>query len=194
MPMVHAIVLDAEKELTTGGVLRPKWQGRPRLFHLPPPPPPQLLEGMDAYEFAESGNPDALRYALDQNPPFCWDYVMELAVLSGSLDCVKVLYDKGYEQHRSTEPPFSPYFYIFYNPPVFPFSPYFYIFYNPPRFFLGGAGGRRALFWQEVRWPVRYNTSLYRTMVLTWQDKTTSGAYEARLDLCFLCRLAMSGK
>jgi Ankyrin repeats (3 copies) len=45
---------------------------------------------------ARSGNPDALRYALDHTEPDDWDSVMMAAVRWGSLECVKVLYDKGY--------------------------------------------------------------------------------------------------
>jgi hypothetical protein len=63
---------------------------------------------MEAIEAAKSGNPDALRYALDQEEPFSWDDIMRGAIGSGSLDCVKVLYDKGYEQHRSEDPDLHP--------------------------------------------------------------------------------------
>jgi hypothetical protein len=54
---------------------------------------------------AQSGNPVALRYALDALKEFeDWDWLMHETVHTGSLDCVKVLYDKGYEQHRSPQP------------------------------------------------------------------------------------------
>jgi hypothetical protein len=58
----------------------------------------------EAYCAAYMGYPDALRAALDQKELQSWDFIMSEAVRSGSLDCVKVLYDKGYEQRRSTEP------------------------------------------------------------------------------------------
>jgi hypothetical protein len=57
---------------------------------------------------AESGNPDALRCALDREEHPNWYFLIKLAIGSGSLDCVKVLYDKGYEQHRSQDPIWHP--------------------------------------------------------------------------------------
>jgi hypothetical protein len=62
-----------------------------------------LVNIMKAFMAARNGNPDALRCALDQNEPGDWDGIMCEAVRYGSLDCVRVLYDKGYEQHRSPE-------------------------------------------------------------------------------------------
>jgi hypothetical protein len=62
------------------------------------------LVEMEASQAAKSGNPDALRFALDQKEPRSWDDLMGWVIESGSLDCVKVLYDKGYEQHRSEDP------------------------------------------------------------------------------------------
>jgi hypothetical protein len=65
---------------------------------------------MEAHWAAWRGNPDALRDALDHmcKKPRDRDDVMSAAVGSTSLDCVKVLYDKGYEQcrskHASTHP------------------------------------------------------------------------------------------
>jgi hypothetical protein len=56
---------------------------------------------------AKSGNPNALRCALDEKEPCSCvdrDFLMYWAIQSGSLDCVRVLYDKGYEQHRSEDP------------------------------------------------------------------------------------------
>jgi hypothetical protein len=63
---------------------------------------------MEAIKAARSGNPDALRCALDQKEPGSKDYLIDCAIRSGSLDCVKVLYDKGYEQHRSQDPYLHP--------------------------------------------------------------------------------------
>jgi hypothetical protein len=57
---------------------------------------------------ALDGNPYTLRAALDREEPCDWDDVMSVAVWSGSLDCVNVLYDKGYEQHRSRRPSIHP--------------------------------------------------------------------------------------
>jgi Ankyrin repeats (many copies) len=60
-------------------------------------------EDMEAIAAAKSGNPDALRCASDQKEHGSWhnwDHLMDMAIGSGSLDCVKVLYDKGNEQHR----------------------------------------------------------------------------------------------
>jgi hypothetical protein len=58
---------------------------------------------MEAFEAIQGGNPDALGDALDQKP--CdLETLMICAILLGSLDSVKVLYDKGYEQQRSTDP------------------------------------------------------------------------------------------
>jgi hypothetical protein len=45
---------------------------------------------------AWSGNPDALLYALEHTEPHSWDLIMKDAILSGSLECVRVLYGKGY--------------------------------------------------------------------------------------------------
>jgi hypothetical protein len=63
---------------------------------------------MEASMAARRGKPAALpmpyALALAQTEPADWDCVMREAVRSGNLDCVKVLYDMGYEQHRSTEP------------------------------------------------------------------------------------------
>jgi hypothetical protein len=66
------------------------------------------LAEMEACKAAKSGNPDALRDALDQKGPHPWDHIMEWAIRSGCLECVKVLYDKGYEEHRSKDPCWSP--------------------------------------------------------------------------------------
>jgi hypothetical protein len=59
---------------------------------------------MEAIEAAAKlGDPDALRCALDEKEACSsidWDDLMECAIQAGSIDCVKVLYDKGYEQHR----------------------------------------------------------------------------------------------
>jgi hypothetical protein len=67
-----------------------------------------MEEANEDSKAARSGNPNVLRYALDQQDPGDWDHVMREAAGSGSLDCVKVLYDKGYEQHRSTKPNLHP--------------------------------------------------------------------------------------
>jgi hypothetical protein len=61
-----------------------------------------------AFAAARSGNPDALCHALDMGEPLSWDDIMREAVRSGSLDCAKVLYNKGYEQHRSPQPGLHP--------------------------------------------------------------------------------------
>jgi hypothetical protein len=71
---------------------------------------------MEASEAAKLGDPDALRCALEargegeeeEELEAPWDYLMEWVIESGSLDCVKVLYDKGYEQHRSEDPNWHP--------------------------------------------------------------------------------------
>jgi hypothetical protein len=63
---------------------------------------------MDLLFAAMSGNPDALRDALDRKEARDWDGLMDSAVWSGSLDCVKVLYDKGYGQRRSRQPNLHP--------------------------------------------------------------------------------------
>jgi hypothetical protein len=47
-------------------------------------------------------NPDLLRYALDHMVPSSWDAAMEFAIFSCNLQSVKLLYEKGYEQHRSS--------------------------------------------------------------------------------------------
>jgi hypothetical protein len=65
----------------------------------------QLLEEMGASEAAESGNPNVLRFVLSLSLPHRWDWVMEAAISSGSLACVKVLYEYGYE--RGCEQDFS---------------------------------------------------------------------------------------
>jgi hypothetical protein len=57
---------------------------------------------------AYEGNPDGLRHALDQKDFRDWDEYMTATLFSGDLDCVKVLYENGYEQHRSTEPYMHP--------------------------------------------------------------------------------------
>jgi hypothetical protein len=62
----------------------------------------------EAHWAAGRGNPDALSAALDRKEFRDWDGVMEIAVCSGTLDCVKVLYDKGYEQRRPTGPYLHP--------------------------------------------------------------------------------------
>jgi hypothetical protein len=50
---------------------------------------------------AKSCDPDILRYALDHMELSDWETLMDS---SGSLECVKVLYDKGYEQLRCKYP------------------------------------------------------------------------------------------
>jgi hypothetical protein len=52
---------------------------------------------------AWSGDPAVLRYALDIAQPCSWDDIMDIAISSGNVECVKVLYDKGYEQLRRNE-------------------------------------------------------------------------------------------
>jgi hypothetical protein len=59
---------------------------------------------IDTVQAARSGDPKRLRSALNRKEPSSWDYVMDSAVWSGSLECVKVLYEKGYEQHRYRRP------------------------------------------------------------------------------------------
>jgi hypothetical protein len=67
---------------------------------------PSLWSRVDRHGCAAAWrtNPDALCHALDQGEPPSWDDVMRDVVCSGSLDCVEVLYDRGYEQHRSPDP------------------------------------------------------------------------------------------
>jgi hypothetical protein len=62
------------------------------------------LADVEAVEAAQSGNPDALRHALDQQEPQFWDHLMLAAVASSNLDCVRVLYDKGYQQDLCRRP------------------------------------------------------------------------------------------
>jgi hypothetical protein len=70
---------------------------------------------MEAIAAAQLGDPDALRRALEalgggeeEDDEDFWDDLMEWVIESGSLDCVKVLYDKGYEQHRDEDPDWHP--------------------------------------------------------------------------------------
>jgi hypothetical protein len=55
-------------------------------------------------DLAKSGNADALRYALQRADPVSWDSAMDNAIDSCSLECVKALYEKGYDRHRSKSP------------------------------------------------------------------------------------------
>jgi hypothetical protein len=57
---------------------------------------------------AKSGDPDTLRYALDHTGPNSWDAAMDSVMASGNLDCVRVMYDKGYQLYRSAKPLLHP--------------------------------------------------------------------------------------
>jgi hypothetical protein len=57
---------------------------------------------------ASSGNADALRYALQHAYPDSWDEAMAKAIKSRSLDCVKALYEKEFNEHRSASPEHHP--------------------------------------------------------------------------------------
>jgi hypothetical protein len=45
-----------------------------------------------------------LRYALHNTGRRCWDVALDMVVRSGNLECVKVMYNKGCQQHRSAQP------------------------------------------------------------------------------------------
>eukprot|EP00884_Botryococcus_braunii_P005765 jgi/Botrbrau1/1518/Bobra.0107s0006.1 len=50
-----------------------------------------------------TGSPAVLRYCLKWVPVRPWDEAMCRSILKGSLECMQVLYDTGYERHRSRE-------------------------------------------------------------------------------------------
>eukprot|EP00884_Botryococcus_braunii_P005810 jgi/Botrbrau1/1522/Bobra.0107s0010.1 len=58
----------------------------------------------DGQEMVEAvGSPEVLRYCLERVPVRPWDEAMCSSVFKGSLECMQVLYDAGYERHRSRE-------------------------------------------------------------------------------------------
>eukprot|EP00884_Botryococcus_braunii_P001482 jgi/Botrbrau1/11334/Bobra.0038s0093.1 len=57
-------------------------------------------DGIEMEWAAEVGRPEVLQYCLDQVQVQCWEKAMHVAYLSGSVECMQVLYDNGYEQHR----------------------------------------------------------------------------------------------
>jgi hypothetical protein len=100
MLMFHAVVLDAEGfHNLRRTAFEPGKRGK-AVF----PSCLQSLMDREAREAAQSGNPYVLRNALDQQEPNCWDAIMYAAIKSGRLDCVKDLYDKGYEQYHLVHP------------------------------------------------------------------------------------------
>eukprot|EP00884_Botryococcus_braunii_P003434 jgi/Botrbrau1/13091/Bobra.0187s0050.1 len=60
-------------------------------------------EGDELCWAAAWGWVEVLQYCLERNAGPPWDKVMGKAGWGGSVDCMQVLYDNGYEQHRSRD-------------------------------------------------------------------------------------------
>lgn len=57
---------------------------------------------------AQSGDPNTLRYCFGRAWPLSWDDVMPSSLCTTSPGCVQVLYEHGFEQHRSQDPKAHP--------------------------------------------------------------------------------------
>eukprot|EP00884_Botryococcus_braunii_P005788 jgi/Botrbrau1/1520/Bobra.0107s0008.1 len=67
----------------------------------------------DGGEMVESaGSPEILRYCLERVRVRPWDKAMRRSIFRGSLDCMQLLYEAGYEQHRSREAKHHPAVYV----------------------------------------------------------------------------------
>eukprot|EP00884_Botryococcus_braunii_P003053 jgi/Botrbrau1/12749/Bobra.67_1s0108.1 len=57
---------------------------------------------------ASTGSPEVLRYCLQRVRVRPWDEAMLSAIFRSNSECMQVLYDAGYEQHRSRDPSLHP--------------------------------------------------------------------------------------
>eukprot|EP00884_Botryococcus_braunii_P013447 jgi/Botrbrau1/22102/Bobra.0206s0028.1 len=55
-----------------------------------------------------AGQPEVLRYCLERLQVKPWDKAMAVAIRHASLESMQLLYDEGYEQHRSRDPRIHP--------------------------------------------------------------------------------------
>lgn len=51
-----------------------------------------------------AGRPKLLRYCLERTQAHPWKQAMLMAMVRGSPECMQLLYEEGYEQHRSLAP------------------------------------------------------------------------------------------
>lgn len=61
-------------------------------------------EGEEMLDAARAGCPEVLRYCVGRVRVRPWKQDMELALVNSSLECIQVLYEEGYEPHKSQEP------------------------------------------------------------------------------------------
>eukprot|EP00884_Botryococcus_braunii_P003691 jgi/Botrbrau1/13322/Bobra.0334s0002.2 len=57
-------------------------------------------DGWEMLEAAYGGHPEVLQYCLVRGGGWWWKEAMFKAYVSGSVECMQMLYDNGYEQHR----------------------------------------------------------------------------------------------
>eukprot|EP00884_Botryococcus_braunii_P018384 jgi/Botrbrau1/5229/Bobra.0172s0092.1 len=66
----------------------------------------------DGHQISAADSQGVLRYCLERLPVKAWDSAMLFSVKRGSPESMQLLYDAGYEQHRSREPSRHPAVYV----------------------------------------------------------------------------------